>query len=237
MSTNSGGGLILLGVGALVLLSLRKKATPDSATDDDAPTTADEVERIVSEAREIVQGKRDAFSDVPDSKVSAREAAERVKATLEKAKAGATGGATKTEQDAAIAAARAAAAVEAAAKASSSPPTPYTPPVPRPKPVAVDGRDPMTRPPPPGPPPGPVYPEGFDRAKAMNAAPDVARNIKNKKYDYNRKALKLWQRLAGIAQDGIYGRGSAAALRFYIGGAAPKPLYAQGTDSYPWGNP
>lgn len=78
-------------------------------------------------------------------------------------------------------------------------------------------------------------PAGYDKVKASRAAPDVARHIAQKKGDYSRQALRVWQKLAGITQDGIYGRGTAAALRFYVGSKAPKALFAQGVDAYPWG--
>jgi murein L,D-transpeptidase YcbB/YkuD len=68
---------------------------------------------------------------------------------------------------------------------------------------------------------------------AQRAAPKLAAHIAQKKHDYDRKLLKGWQRAAGIEQDGIYGRGSAAAMRVFAK-AAPRALYNTGTDVYPW---
>jgi len=79
-------------------------------------------------------------------------------------------------------------------------------------------------------------PAGYNRDGASRAAPDIAKHLKQKGIDhYNRNALRTWQKLAGIAQDGVYGRGAAAALRHFVGAAAPKPFFAKGVDIYPWG--
>lgn len=108
------------------------------------------------------------------------------------------------------------------AKAKPAQPAP-TPPAAQPAPAPAPA------------PTGPTPPAGFDRVKASKAAPDVARHIALKKYDYNRDALRAWQKLAGLAPDGIYGRGAAAAMRFYVGSSAPRALFNQGEDFYPWG--
>lgn len=80
-------------------------------------------------------------------------------------------------------------------------------------------------------------PAGYDPVKAANAAPDLAKHLRQKgKAHYKHDALRVWQKRAGIKPDGFYGRGSAAALRHYVGARAPAAFYAQGTDSYPWGN-
>lgn len=308
---------IALAAGLGLLLLSRKRASAAAPSSDDGETVPEAVERIVQESKEIVQGKRDEYSDKPGEKVSPREAAERVRDEVVN-----TGKVTSTAQDdLAIAAAREAqeqAAREATkpqgkvtvgpigvsvsvkqaqqwlnylgaglkvdgkfgpntkaawAKAANkrgkltrfdraSPTTAMVDPDARaaimrdasaakdararkPAPVVVvqqpSGQQQSTQPvvvvQQPSEPAGPQPPEGFDRAKAANAAPDVASNIRNKKYDYNRKALKIWQKLAGIAQDGIYGNGSAAAMRYYVGPSAPKSLFTkQGVDHYPWGD-
>lgn len=105
----------------------------------------------------------------------------------------------------------------------------------QPAPKQPAATQPAAQPAPAPAPTGPTPPEGFDRVKASRAAPDVARHIALKKYDYSRDALRTWQRLAGLKPDGIYGRETAAAMRFYVGGSAPKPLFAQGEDFYQWG--
>jgi peptidoglycan hydrolase-like protein with peptidoglycan-binding domain len=45
--------------------------------------------------------------------------------------------------------------------------------------------------------------------------------------------LRAWQTAAGIAADGIYGRGTASALKYFTP-KAPRALFAQGQDGYPW---
>jgi peptidoglycan hydrolase-like protein with peptidoglycan-binding domain len=89
--------------------------------------------------------------------------------------------------------------------------------------------------------PGPTPPAGFDRAKAAKAAPNLAKHIVNsgatkeaRKKNYSRPAVREFQRLAGLTQDGMYGRGTAAAVRYYAG-SAPEALYTGGTDTYAWG--
>lgn len=79
-----------------------------------------------------------------------------------------------------------------------------------------------------------VYPPGMNAAKARNAARDVATHLRQKgRAGYSHKALKVWQRLAGIAQDGVYGHGTHAALK-HFGANPPDAFFNQGTESYPW---
>jgi len=311
--------LPLLAVGAgLLLLTGRKRGSSSSSSSsaDDEPTTADDVERIVEESKDIIQGKRDSYSDDPGTKVDPREAAQRVKDTIEAGKKDASKVDQAGADELALRAAQEAAKQEAT-KQTSKPNPSTTTTTTKPKPattkslvvqvkqaqqhlnvlgygLAVDGKygpltarawndaavkrkkpgaftraspttatvakaaadaiandaakakakpvPPVPAPAPtpqphstPTPAPGPTPPPGFDRTKANRAAPDVAKHIKAKKYDYNRGALKTWQKLAGIDQDGVYGKGSAAALRYYVGASAPKALFAQGSDHYPWG--
>lgn len=305
---------IALAAGLGLLLLTRKRASAAPSVQD-GETVAEAKERIVQESKEIIQGKRDAYSDKPGEKVSPREAAERVKDEVVN-----TGKVTTAAQDdLAIAAARAAqeqaardavkptgtvtagpigvsvqvkqaqqwlnylgaglkvdgkygpntrAAWGKAANARgkltrfdrASATTAMVDPDARaaimrdasaakdararkPAPVVVvqqpsgqQSTQPVVVVQQPSEPAGPQPPEGFDRAKAANSAPDVARNIRAKQYSYSRPALKIWQKLAGIAQDGVYGKGSAAAMRYYVGPSAPKPLFAQGVDHYPWGD-
>lgn len=80
-------------------------------------------------------------------------------------------------------------------------------------------------------------PPGFDRVKASNAAGDVAAHLRKRGRDgYSRDVLRAWQRVAGIPADGIYGRQSEAALRYYVGVSAPKAFFAQGEPIYVWGD-
>lgn len=71
-----------------------------------------------------------------------------------------------------------------------------------------------------------------DLAKAKATAPKVAEHLKKAgRANYSRQVLKLWQGRAGIAPDGIYGRGAAAALRYFTPGA-PAAFFAQGVAQY-----
>lgn len=78
----------------------------------------------------------------------------------------------------------------------------------------------------PAPAPSSAVPAGFDPKLAEQLAPAIARDVKKNKFNYSRPQLKRFQTAAGIVADGLYGGGSAGALRFYLGGAAPpKPLF------------
>jgi hypothetical protein len=81
----------------------------------------------------------------------------------------------------------------------------------------------------------PSPPAGYDRIKAANAAGDIARHIAIKGHNYARKALRAWQTVAGVVADGIYGPATREALVYYVGGQAPKALYAGTATPYPWG--
>jgi hypothetical protein len=92
---------------------------------------------------------------------------------------------------------------------------------------------------------GPKPPPGFDRATAARTAQKVAQHLSDKGRDhYDRRkispalptggVLAAWQRAAGITPDGVYGRGSYAALKAYGVKNPPKPFFAQGVESYPW---
>lgn len=245
-------------VGTLGLLALLTKKREPGEGDDERPDdyidtrwqqsqpwlnadgkTASEVkaeaDRIVRESAEIVQGKRDAYSDSPDEPVSPREAAERTKGVLDQVKS--TQQTTSAAEEAlAIEAARRAAEQEAAAEVQSKPapapkpvvvkpaPKPVVKPAPAPKPVVVK--------PAPAPAPKPVVtsstssgpPAGYDAVKAKNAAPGLAKHIQNTQYNYTRKALEAWQLVAGIPVDGVYGPSAATALKFYVA-TAPKALF------------
>lgn len=79
----------------------------------------------------------------------------------------------------------------------------------------------------------PAAPAGTDLPLAKKTAPQVVAHLKQKKRDgYDRKLLKLWQTRAGVPADGIYGRGTAAALKYFAGASAPAAFFAQGTASY-----
>jgi peptidoglycan hydrolase-like protein with peptidoglycan-binding domain len=122
---------LIAAAGAALLLLSRRGSSPASDDDQgDGDDVAEEVERIVQESREIVQGKRDSYSDKPGQKVEPREAAERVKETLDKTSTN-TGKVSSVADDAAaLAAARAAVEQEALTTTNAKP-------KPKPKPVVV----------------------------------------------------------------------------------------------------
>lgn len=75
----------------------------------------------------------------------------------------------------------------------------------------------------------------YNPAEARALAPALARMITADKYNYNRNALKGFQRLAGITDDGLYGPQSEAALRYYLQGSgirAPRRLYGGSVTTY-----
>lgn len=77
---------------------------------------------------------------------------------------------------------------------------------------------------------------GVDMAQARRLAPRVAADIRDNRYDYSRRELRAFQAAAGIAVDGVYGGGSAGALRYYLDGPPPRPLFKPTTEREysPW---
>lgn len=67
-------------------------------------------------------------------------------------------------------------------------------------------------------------PAGVNVSLASSTAKDVARHISTKGPKYSRDVLKQFQTRAGMKPDGLYGPASADALR-YFGANAPKPLF------------
>lgn len=221
-------------VGLLALLSGRKGTEGDALSDPS--DVAKEAKRIVQESKEIVQGKRDSYSDNPGKKVTAREAAERTARVIDKVKDAAQ--VSKGAEDAlALEAARMAAAQDASREVSTKP-APVRPVKPtivdRPAPIFSSTVAPKPKPAP-EPARAPSRPDGYDPTKAGNAAVGLARHIKKANYNYERKALEAWQRTAGIAPDGVYGPAAANALRYFTT-EAPKKLFAKGRDGTPYPN-
>ena len=68
-------------------------------------------------------------------------------------------------------------------------------------------------------------PVGFAAAAAQGLARAVASDIMSRRFNYDRGALKAFQRAAGIAIDGHYGGGSRGALQFYGIANAPRALF------------
>ena len=73
-----------------------------------------------------------------------------------------------------------------------------------------------------------VKPAGYDAAKARAGAAKMAAHIASAKYSYSRQALKTWQKYAGLAQDGIYGPLTRAALITFGVERPPKALFKAG---------
>lgn len=195
--------LLLLGILGLALASRRgSSSSAPSSSAKPAATSTDIAKRIVQETKEILDGKREAYTDDPED----------VQAELERARA-------------AVALAK---QKEAQTPASSSSSTPR----PAPKPASTMSVGPITTQTKPAAAAKKPAPAGTDLALAKSTAAKMAAHLKQAGRDkYDRKALKLWQTRAGLAPDGIYGKGTAAALK-YFGAAAPAPFFNQGTASY-----
>lgn len=86
--------------------------------------------------------------------------------------------------------------------------------------------------PPPQAAPRAAAPAGFNPAVARQLAQPIADNVRQQKYNYNRQRVAQFQLAAGIPSDGIYGRQTSAAVKFYGGQRTPGALFAQGVDSY-----
>jgi peptidoglycan hydrolase-like protein with peptidoglycan-binding domain len=75
--------------------------------------------------------------------------------------------------------------------------------------------------------PATAVPAGFDPDGARRVAPRIAAHLRKKgAANYSRQALREFQRLAGLKEDGLYGGRTAGALRYYLGGAnPPAPMF------------
>lgn len=94
--------------------------------------------------------------------------------------------------------------------ARAVPEGPYPPPPPPPPPVVTPSR------PPPRKSSGPtVISKGAVPEDARMMMPGVAGDLSAHGANYNRTALKAFQRAAGIAADGLYGGRTRGALLFY----------------------
>jgi peptidoglycan hydrolase-like protein with peptidoglycan-binding domain len=76
----------------------------------------------------------------------------------------------------------------------------------------------------------------FNPTTARILAAQVEKNLRNPPagnvYNYDRKLMASFQKAAGIAQDGIYGGGTRAALLYYGAKNAPAALFAPKTGTY-----
>lgn len=181
--------LALLGLGLLYSQRGKASAPSRSTPEPKAAPIANAAARIIRESKEILDGKRDAYSD-PDVETAAELAKAQAAAKIAQARetgdpAPGSGMARQTSVDIGPAEVRPAAA-----------------------------------------------PAGTDLALAKSTAPKVAAHLKQKgRAGYSRQVLRLWQGRAGIAPDGIYGRGAAAALKYFTP-SAPGAFFAQGVAKY-----
>jgi hypothetical protein len=106
---------------------------------------------------------------------------------------------------------------------SPAPTLPSVPALPAPEPTTTQAGQP---------------PAGFNPVSAKSQAARVVANLKKGRDNYSRPTLSAWQRLAGIAADGIYGGASAGALAWYLQGTpdvAPRPFFKPTTVTpYRW---
>lgn len=99
------------------------------------------------------------------------------------------------------------------------------------------GHIPKTLPPPENPNIAKALAAARAKAKAQDAlarklAPAVRDEILKRKYNYDRALLKRFQVAARLAPDGVYGGGSAGALRHWLGSAPPAPLFKPAERKY-----
>lgn len=196
--------LAILGLVALAASS-RARASAPSTPRPSGPTSKDIAAKIVQETQEIIDGKREAYSDDDEAAAELERARRAVQLAQQKE-------------------------AQTPASSSSSSPRPSTPAKPAPKPASMSVGPVVQRQA--AAPPAAAAPAGTDLAVAKKTAPDVAAHLKSKNRNtYSRDVVKLWQKRAGIASDGIYGRGTEAALK-YFGAKPPKAFFAQGNASY-----
>lgn len=222
---------LLLPLGALALLAFggsSRRATKRDETD---------VERIVREGREIVDGSRDAFTQLgpqpgehqpltppaidevrPGPSDADMEAAA-IRAAVEAADREATSVAPSRPAKAPAKAApkptqapKPAKTAKAAPKPAKAPTTPSTPA------ATPAGQDQA-----PARPLAPI-PAGYDPAGARRMAPSLARHLKAKgRSNSDRTMVRSFQTKAGIKPDGIYGGGTRGALLYYGAPASDVP--------------
>ena len=80
--------------------------------------------------------------------------------------------------------------------------------------------DPLPRPEPPTPTSTPtpkVKPEKVTPSAALRLAPHIKADILKKGEKYARKAMRAFQKAAGLKMDGLYGPRTAGALAFFLG--------------------
>lgn len=192
----------LLLIGILGLALASRRGSSSSTPPSSSAKPPDLAKRIVKETQDIIDGKRDAYTVDPED----------VQDELERA--------------------RAAVALAKQKEAQTKPPASSSSSSPRPAPQPTMSVGPITQKPAAAAAAKKPPPAGTDLALAKSTAAKMAAHLKQKGRDhYDRKALKLWQTRAGIVPDGIYGKGTAAALK-YFGAAAPAPFFNQGTASY-----
>jgi hypothetical protein len=80
---------------------------------------------------------------------------------------------------------------------------------------------------------GPKPPAGFDAALARKLAPQLAKNVTEKKYSYSRKLARQFQTAAGIAAEGAYGGETRGALESFGVRRPPRALFKP-TETVPY---
>ena len=115
-------------------------------------------------------------------------------------------------------------------KKRKTPSEPPAPPVRRKKKRPVKKRKPIIKPPPtkrrkPTTIKPPLDPK-LRLSLAKELAGSVARDIRRKKYRYNKQQTANFQRVANLKVDGLYGGGTAGAVQYYTRMPPPKPLLA-----------
>lgn len=200
--------LPLLALAGLFGLMLSRRSTPKPPGSTPAgkqpPSVAQEAQRIIQETKDIIDGKRDAYSDPGAADAELERARKAVLLAQQKERL-----------------------TPKPTSSSSAKPKPTPAAKPRPAPARVDVGPIQVKPP-----ATPAAPAGTDLALAKSTAPKMAAHLKQAGRDkYDRKAMRLWQTRAGLAPDGIYGRGTAAALKHFTP-AAPPAFFAQGVSTY-----
>jgi outer membrane biosynthesis protein TonB len=206
--------LALIALAALAAASFAGVATrPPATKEEQRKRVSKEVKRIVKESNEIIDGKRDSYTD------DAKSAAEAAAKLMEK-KPKASTPAKKLPGK----------------KPGAKKPKASTPAKKPKKPVAVTPTQPrgtqiVDAPPKPSTPAQPsqstpATPPGYDPAAARRSASSIANHLQRSgRSNYDRRLLEQWQRQAGVAPDRIYGGATRGALIYYGVKDPPGPFF------------
>lgn len=208
--------------------------------DPDVESAADEVARekarIVQEAKAIVDGERDAFTD--DDPFGPEVTAPNGGDPGSSAAASASDDAKRAAEQA---------AALAAAELGDTSPAPKTKTKPATK-TTTTAKKPATKtttvaptPQPFAPAPSPSgtsqSPPGYDPEGARRMVPSIVNNLRNKgRSGYDRKMLQAFQTKAGLKADKFYGGATRGALLYY-GGVNPPVPFTPPLDTIPYRPP